>query len=186
MLSSHGHTISSHQFLIYRDVWLFLTYSVRTNIKTREFSSIKGIPTCISPTWQWKKVKCFISVFSLNSKESCSVIQTVTLTTTISKARNHSSSETEPEDCNNVKWKANTRLHTGLGLCYAKELQLNGTDPGKFRTHFLCFFNKVCFQHVFCTFGVDKSVCRVQSLSLIHPPCSFFDISSMLKEKKAN
>lgn len=129
-------------------------------------------------------MKCFNTVFSLNSKESCSVIQTMTLATIISKARNHGSSETEPKDCSNVKWKVNTRLHKGLGLCCSKELQLNATNPRKFRTHFFCFFNKVCFQHVFCTFGVDKSVCCVQSLSLIHPPCSFFNISSMLKEKK--
>lgn len=70
-----------------------------------------------------------------------------------------------------------------LILSFKPKTVMSRTNPCKLRTHFFCLFYQVGFQHVFCTFGVDKSVCCVQCLSLIHPPCSFFYISSMLEKK---
>lgn len=65
---------------------------------------------------------------------------------------------------------------------FKTETVVRWTNPCKLRTHFFCFFDQVGFQHVFCTFGIYKPVCCVQCLSLIHPSCSFFYVSSMLKK----
>lgn len=58
------------------------------------------------------------------------------------------------------------------------------SHPGELGAHFLGLFDHGRLQHVLGTLGVDESVSGVQSLGLIHPLGSLFDVASMLQERK--
>lgn len=60
----------------------------------------------------------------------------------------------------------------------------NFSHPGELGAHFLGLFDHGRLQHVLGTLGVDESVSGVQSLGLIHPLGSLFDVASMLQERK--
>lgn len=50
-------------------------------------------------------------------------------------------------------------------------------------THLLGFFDEASLQHVLGTLRVDKAVCSVQGLSLIHPSSCFLYVAGMLQHE---
>lgn len=60
------------------------------------------------------------------------------------------------------------------------------SHPCELGAHFLGLLDHASLQHVLGTLGVDEPVSGVQSLGLIHPLGSLFDVPSMLQEGPHN